>query len=77
MAGSGRENADSALIAALAGGRVVPTPHGTEVTIRLGMHPIVLGFVAVLTLLVLSAVLVGIALRNPNQPHESLNPVPS
>jgi hypothetical protein len=62
-----------------ASGRLVPTPHGTEVTIRLGVHPIVLGFLAVLALLVLSFVLlslVGIALRTPNQPQERLNPVP-
>ena len=62
-----------------ASGRLVPTPDGTEVTIRLGIHPIVLGFVALMTLLVLSFVLldlVGMALRNPNQPQASLNPVP-
>jgi hypothetical protein len=60
-----------------ASGRLVPTPHGTEVTIGLGVHPIVLGFLAVFTLLVLSAVLVGlvgIAQGKANQPLESLPP---
>lgn len=62
----------------VASGHFVPTPHGTEVTIRLGMHPIVLGFVAMLTLLFLSLALIGllgIAQGNANQPHESL-PLP-
>jgi hypothetical protein len=62
-----------------ASGRLVPTPDGTEITIRLGVHPIVVVFVAALTLLVLSFVLlslVGIVLRTPNQAQQSLNPIP-
>ena len=61
----------------VASGRLVPTPDGTEITIRLGIHPIVLGFVAVFTLLVLSLVLVGlggIAPGNANQLFERLPP---
>jgi hypothetical protein len=62
----------------VARGRLVPTPHGTEVTIRLGVHPIVLGFVAVLTLLFLSVALVGlagIAQGNANQAQARFLPV--
>lgn len=62
----------------VASGQFVPTPHGTEVTIRMGMHPVVLGFVAVLTLLFLAVALfglVGIAQGNPNQHPERFLPV--